>query len=97
MLVAVERAVLGLPNDYRVTVRSFYVMRESPGYICRLVNMRTPKVRRAEKRGEGISRARAFVVWMFTTRAMVLNQLRLQGIVLSSALTSPPDRAGSRA
>lgn len=63
LIMAVERAVLRIPKDYRDTVRMFYVTRETPSYICRRF----------------VLRPRAFPEWMFTARAMTCNQLRRQG------------------
>jgi hypothetical protein len=85
LLIHVERAVLGLPVPYRDTIRAFYVMRESPSYIWRLIaiNQRDAKVRNnREANGAKRSKCRAFVAWMFTARAMVVNLLRIQGVVL---------------
>jgi hypothetical protein len=90
VLVEVERAVLRLPLKYRDSIRAFYVMRETPGYICRLIALPIAKAAKTEEEGMRSSRQRAFTAWMYTARCMVLNLLRQQGVVLSSAAQSPP-------
>jgi|SRR3990167_271671 len=62
-LIALERAVLGLPEEYRDTVRMFYVTREDARTICRIFALRYE----------------AFPSWMFLCRAMVVNLLRRHG------------------
>jgi hypothetical protein len=84
LLIEVERAVLGLPVVYRDTIRAFYVTRESPSYICKMINM--PDIRVKQEHAGRVkpdyagavmsSKCRAFVAWMFTARAMVINLMR---------------------
>ena len=62
-LIALERAVLGLPAKHRDSVRMFYVAREDARTICRVFFLRYE----------------AFPSWMFLCRAMVLNILRRHG------------------
>ena len=62
-MVALERAVLGLPAKHRDTVRMFYVARQDARTICRVF----------------VLRYEAFPSWMFWCRAMVLNILRRNG------------------
>lgn len=61
--VAIEKAVLRMPEQQRDTTRLFYVQGVSPNGICRMFSLRYE----------------AFPQWMFTCRSMVLNLLRRQG------------------
>jgi hypothetical protein len=104
VLVEVERAVLRMPLKYRDSIRAFYVTRSDASYISRMISLPVPKLAQehgirssAEHRlqsmrhdGAKSSRQRAFTAWMYTARCMVVNLLRQQGIVLSSAAQSPP-------
>jgi DNA-directed RNA polymerase specialized sigma24 family protein len=62
--VAIEKAVLRMPEQQRDTTRLFYVQGVSPHGICRVFTLRYE----------------SFQGWMFTCRAMVLNLLRKQGV-----------------
>jgi hypothetical protein len=62
----ITRAVWHMPMQQGETVRLFYVKRRSPMKICEIMVLRW----------EG------FPAWMFACRSMVLNLLRLDGVML---------------
>lgn len=58
--LAVDRAVLRLPEQHRAAVKMFYVEGRPPRVMCRALHLHWA----------------GFEAWMFACRAMVLNQLR---------------------
>lgn len=60
---AVDRAVLGLPDQHRTAIRLYYVFKARPEVICRQV----------------VIRHQDFGRWMRDCRCMVLNRLRFDG------------------
>jgi hypothetical protein len=65
-LVAVERSVLRMPMQHADTVRMLYVRRLTANSICQAMRMRYE----------------AWPDWSFSCRAMVVNRLRREGVIV---------------
>lgn len=66
MLMAVERAVIGMPKAHRETIRDLYVYRWTPYTICSAIRPRL--------------RYEAWPAWIRICRCMVANRMRMLGV-----------------